>query len=108
MVLRDGDVRFRVMERLISDRLTEVIAENADLMYRVITDNYASAATGRQDGCSRGGHEVVQHENREYGRVGTDVHRNTIEGVFSPGEARRDGHAPQRQQATLAELPERV
>jgi transposase-like protein len=81
MVQRDGDVRFRVMERLTSDRLCEAIAENADLTCRVITDNFPSyRPAGRM---FQGGHEVVQHENREYVRVGTDVHSNTIEGVFS-------------------------
>ena len=31
----------------------------------------------------RGGHETVTHSKREYARYGTDVHSNTIEGVFS-------------------------
>ena len=31
----------------------------------------------------QGGHEVVHHRVREYVRNGTDVHSNTIEGVFS-------------------------
>ena len=30
-----------------------------------------------------GGHERVKHGLQEYVRVGTDVHSNTIEGVFS-------------------------
>lgn len=31
----------------------------------------------------RGGHETVKHSAREYVRHGSDVHSNTIEGVFS-------------------------
>jgi len=38
MVERGGDVRFRMMDRLTSERLREVIAENADLSCRIITD----------------------------------------------------------------------
>jgi hypothetical protein len=30
-----------------------------------------------------GGHEVVKHSWKEYTRPGTDVHSNTVEGVFS-------------------------
>jgi len=30
-----------------------------------------------------GGHETVSHHRREYVRRGTDVHSNTVEGVFS-------------------------
>lgn len=81
MVQRNGDVRFRAMERLTSDRMREVIAENADLTCRLITDNYPKyRIVGRM---FEGGHEVVKHEDREYVRPGSDVHSNTIEGVFS-------------------------
>ena len=38
MVERGGDVRFRMMDRLTAERLREVIAENADLTCRIITD----------------------------------------------------------------------
>lgn len=81
MVQRDGDVRFRMMDRLTSDRLNEVLAENADLSCRIITDEYpAYRPLGRG---FKGGHEVVRHSEREYARVGTDVHNNTVESVFS-------------------------
>jgi transposase-like protein len=81
MVQRDGDVRFRMMDRLTSERLGEVIAENADLTCRIITDDfrpYKSVARRFE-----GGHEVVRHNAGEYVRKGTDVHSNTVEGVFS-------------------------
>jgi transposase-like protein len=81
MVQRDGDVRFRVMERITADRVGEVIAENADLTCRIITDEaHFYKGVGR---AFDGGHEAVKHSAKEYVRRGTDVHSNTVEGVFS-------------------------
>ena len=79
MVQRDGDLRLRMMERLTSDRLTEVLAENADLTCRLLTDDFF--AYRRSGQYFSGGHEVVKHSAGEYARG--DVHTNTIEGVFS-------------------------
>ena len=81
MVERGGDVRFRMMDRLTQDRLREVLAENADLTCRVITDDFSGYKKAGQ--IFEGGHEVVRHVDGEYVRRGTDVHSNTIEGVFS-------------------------
>jgi transposase-like protein len=81
MVQRDGNVRFRLMDRLTSERLADVIAENADLTCRVITDEYPGYA--RAGRIFRGGHETTKHMAGEYVRPGTDIHSNTIEGVFS-------------------------
>ena len=81
MVQRDGDVRFRMMDRLTSDRLSEVIAENADFTCRFITDEYQ--AYTRVGKAFEGGHETTKHGAFEYVRPGTDIHSNTIEGVFS-------------------------
>ena len=78
VVQRDGEVRMRMMERLTSDRLTEVLAENADRTCRLITDDYYAY---RQVGRAFAGHEVVKHSAGEYARG--DVHSNTIEGVWS-------------------------
>lgn len=81
IVQRDGEVRLRMMDRLTSDRLTEVLAENADMTCRLITDDWSGYhRVGR---AFEGGHEVVTHSQGEYVRKGTDVHSNTIEGVFS-------------------------
>ncbi len=79
MVERDGDVRFRMMERLTSDRLGEMLAENADLTCRLITDDYSAYRPIGKN--VTGGYEVVKHSTGEYVRGG--VHSNTIEGVFS-------------------------
>jgi transposase-like protein len=81
IVQRDGDVRFRMMERLTAERIGEFVAENADLTCRIITDELNLYKTvGRK---FTGGHEVVRHGWRQYVRPGTDVHSNTVEGVFS-------------------------
>jgi transposase-like protein len=81
MVQRQGDVRFRMMQRLTADQIGEVLAENADLTCRLITDEMSSYR--RPGSAFTGGHEFVTHSAREYVRKGTDIHSNTIEGVFS-------------------------
>jgi transposase-like protein len=81
MVERDGKLRLRMMERLTANRIGQVIAENADLTCRLITDEFnCYRPVGR---AFEGGHETVTHSHGEYVRPGTDVHTNTIEGVFS-------------------------
>jgi transposase-like protein len=83
MVQRGGDVRFRMMERLTADRVGEFIAENEDHTCRVITDQFGTYRALKLGEYFEGGHETVNHHKREYVRVGTDVHSNSIEGVFS-------------------------
>ena len=81
IVQRDGDVRFRAMQRLTADRLGQFIAENADQSCRLMSDEFnLYQKVGK---AFDGGHEVVKHSWKEYTRPGTDVHSNTIEGVFS-------------------------
>ena len=72
MVQRDGEVRFRQMERLTINHLASVIAENADLTCRVITDDFNMYHP--LDKMFRGGHHTVTHSQREYARPGTDIH----------------------------------
>jgi transposase-like protein len=81
MVQRGGDVRFRMLDRVTSDRLHTLLAENADHTCRLITDEHAGYL--RVGEAFKGGHESVKHRTKEYVRHGTDVHTNTIEGVFS-------------------------
>jgi transposase-like protein len=81
IVQRDGDVRFKMLERITADRIREFIAENADLTCRMITDEYAAYKKAGRN--FAGGHEVVKHGAGEYVREGSDVHSNTVEGVFS-------------------------
>lgn len=81
MVQRDGDVRFRMMERLTAKQLRKVIAENADMTCRIITDEFHSY---RAIGAAFiGGHDYVKHSAGEYVKPGTDIHTNSVEGVFS-------------------------
>jgi transposase-like protein len=69
------------LDRVTSDRLSHFIAENADLTCRLITDDHAGYnGVGR---AFAGGHESVKHSAWEYAKPGTDIHSNTIEGVFS-------------------------
>jgi transposase-like protein len=80
-VQRGGDVRFRKLERITSKNIREFIAENADPTCRMITDQFNRyTKIGRS---FEGGHEVVNHTRGEYVRKGTDIHTNTVEGVFS-------------------------
>lgn len=81
MVERGGDVRFRMMDRLTADRLREVIVENADLTCRIITDDFVAYNPVGYE--FEGGHRRVNHSLREYAKKGTDIHSNSIEGVFS-------------------------
>jgi len=81
MVERNGEVRFRVMERLTVKNLAEAIFENADLMSRLMTDElHPYLVIGAK---FWGGHGRVKHSEREYSKPGTDVHSNTVESVFS-------------------------
>lgn len=64
-----------------SDRLHTLLAENADHTCRLSTDEHAGYL--RVGEAFKGGHESVKHTAKEYVRRGTDVHTNTIEGVFS-------------------------
>ena len=78
---RDGEVRFRMLDRVTAATLAEAIAENVDLRSRLITDELALyTVVGRE---FEGGHETVKHKAGEYKRRDTDVHSNSVEGVFS-------------------------
>ena len=81
IVQRGGDVRFQMMQRITGENIGKFVKENADLTCRVITDElpvYRKPAAQFE-----GGHEVVKHKVGEYVRQGSDVHSNTVEGVFS-------------------------
>lgn len=81
LVQRGGDMRFRMLERVTADRLAGVIAENASITARLITDEFPA-----YKGVSRefvGGHYSVTHSKKQFRKFGTDVHSNTVEGVFS-------------------------
>jgi transposase-like protein len=81
VVQRGGDVRFQMMERITGENIGKFVKENADLTCRVITDEFPAYRKPAKQ--FEGGHEVVKHKIGEYVRVGSDVHSNTVEGVFS-------------------------
>jgi len=81
MVQRGGDVRMQMMERVTSKDLADAIAANASVSARLITDEYNAYRTAGRE--FAGGHETVTHGINEYVRPGTDIHSNTVEGVFS-------------------------
>jgi transposase-like protein len=81
IVERDGDVRFKMMERVTAENIGEFIAENADLTCRIMTDDFkAYKKLGKR---FTGGHFTTKHTAGQYAIPGTDIHSNTIEGVFS-------------------------
>ncbi|MGB7134399.1 MAG: IS1595 family transposase [Acidobacteriaceae bacterium] len=81
VVQRGGDVRFRVVPRITAGHLRDFITENADRSCRIITDDFpAYKGVGV---AFTGGHHSVRHSAKQYVRWGTDIHSNTIEGVFS-------------------------
>jgi transposase-like protein len=81
IVQRGGDVRFQMMQRITGENIGKFVAENADLSCRVITDEFPVYRKPAKQ--FEGGHEVVKHKVGEYVRQGTDIHSNTVEGVFS-------------------------
>jgi transposase-like protein len=81
VVQRGGDVRFLMMERITGENIGKFVKENADLTCRVITDEFPVYRKPARE--FEGGHEVVKHKIGEYVKAGTDVHSNTVEGVFS-------------------------
>ena len=71
-----------MMDRLTAKKIGKVIVENADRTCRVITDDLPTYSfTPAKE--FEGGHKVVKHGVRQYAIPGTDIHSNTIEGVFS-------------------------
>lgn len=81
IVQRGGDVRFQMMTRVTANKLSRFIAENADLTCRLLTDEHPGyIGVGR---AFEGGHGTTKHSAFQYVKPGTDIHSNTIEGVFS-------------------------
>jgi transposase-like protein len=81
IVERGGDVRFQMMERVTAENIGQFVAENADLTCRIMTDDFkAYKKLGKR---FEGGHFTTKHSIGQYAIPGTDIHSNTIEGVFS-------------------------
>jgi transposase-like protein len=77
---RGGDVRFFHAEDARKGTLAKYIKENISTDVDVIiTDELPAynSAVGEMK------HETVNHSHKEYVRVGTDIHTNTVESAFS-------------------------
>lgn len=78
---RGGDVRFFKMERVTADTLGQAIERHVDMRSRIMTDQ-AAVYNGLGE-VFGGGHYTVNHSAKEYAKPGTDIHSNSVEGVFS-------------------------
>lgn len=77
---RNGDLRFFHAEDAKSGTLSRYIQENiSEDVDVIVTDDlpaYKSATQPHK-------HETVNHTRKEYVRIGTDIHTNTVESAFS-------------------------
>jgi len=77
---RDGDVRFFHAEDARTGTLARYVEDNISQDVEVVvTDEwpaYRKAVGSRK-------HEAVNHSAKEYVRLGTDIHTNTVESAFS-------------------------
>lgn len=79
---RNGDLRFFHAEDAKSGTLAKYIQENISQDVDVIvTDELPAYPKALGELANR--HETVNHGRKEYVRVGTDIHTNTIESAFS-------------------------
>lgn len=80
---RGGDLRFFHASDVKSGTLGKFISENISADVDVlVTDEYAAyKGAVRQAGIKT--HEAVCHGAKEYVRIGTDIHTNTVESAFS-------------------------
>lgn len=77
---RKGEVRFFHAQDARSGTLKKYIADNISVdVDMIVTDDLPAyqRAVGRRK------HETVNHTRKEYVRLGTDIHTNTIENAFS-------------------------
>ena len=79
---RDGELRFFHAEDAKKGTLARYIRENiSEDVSVIVTDELAAypAALGNLERK----HETVNHSRKEYVRLGTDIHTNTVESAFS-------------------------
>src|SRR5438552_7713278 len=82
---RGGDLRFFHAEDAKSGTLAKYIRENVSSDVDVLVTDEFSAYPYAMDkaGVPRTKHETVNHSAKEYVRLGTDIHTNTVESAFS-------------------------
>lgn len=77
---RGGDLRFFHAEDAKTGTLAKYIAENiSEDVDVIVTDEYR----GYRKAVGKARHETVNHGRKEYVRLGTDIHTNTVESAFS-------------------------
>lgn len=77
---RGGDVRFFHAEDAKRGTLARYIQENlSEDVDVIITDEFPAY----KNAVGRIKHETVNHRDKEYVRLGTDIHTNTVESAFS-------------------------
>jgi transposase-like protein len=80
-VERGGQLRRRIVADVKADTLKAALREEVSRQARIITDEFSAYR-----GLARefaGGHETVCHTTKEYVRLGTDVHTNTVESTHA-------------------------
>src|SRR6185312_15922540 len=82
---RGGDLRFFHAADSKSGTLAKYISENVSGDVDVIvTDDFAAYPHAMESaGVPRKKHQAVNHSKKEYVRIGTDIHTNTVESAFS-------------------------
>lgn len=82
---RGGELRYFHAEDAKSGTLAKYIRENVSSDVDVIvTDDFAAYPFAMDKaGMAHVKHEAVQHSKKEYVRLGTDIHTNTVESAFS-------------------------
>jgi transposase-like protein len=80
-----GELQFFRAEDTKSGTLAKYIKENVSSDVDVIVTDEFSAYPWALDraGMPRGKHQTVNHGQKEYVRLGTDIHTNTVESAFS-------------------------
>ena len=82
---RSGDLRFFHASDAKSGTLAKYIQENVSTDVEIlVTDEYVAYPKAMiESGIHGSRHETVNHSAKEYVRLGTDIHTNTVESAFS-------------------------
>jgi transposase-like protein len=81
---RGGDLRFFHAQDVKSGTLAKYISENISQDVDVIvTDDFGVYPSAMRKANVTAPHEQVNHSAKEYVRLGTDIHTNTVENSFS-------------------------
>ena len=80
-VERQGELRRRVVADVTARTILPAMIDEVHRQARVITDE--GTAYRVLTGVWPGGHETVCHSTREYAKLGTDIHTNTVESTHA-------------------------